>query len=52
VLKVAIFSRYPADSEHPKGGVEAVTVVLVKVLARLGDLDVHVVTLERGRTET
>jgi glycosyltransferase involved in cell wall biosynthesis len=49
-LKIAIFSRYPSDSEHPKGGIESVTVVLAKALAQLGDLDVHVVTLERERT--
>jgi len=50
-LKVAIFSRYPSDSEHPRGGVESVAVVLVKALAQLGDLDVHVVTLEKTRTQ-
>lgn len=50
-MKVAVFSRYPDDSEHPRGGVESVTVVLVKALAQLGDLDVHVITLERNRTE-
>jgi len=50
-MRVAIFSRYPGDSEHPRGGVEAVTVVLVKALAQLGDLDVHVITLERCREE-
>jgi glycosyltransferase involved in cell wall biosynthesis len=46
-LKVALFSRYPRDSEHPKGGVESVTVVLAKALAQLNDLEVHVVTFER-----
>lgn len=51
-MKVAVFSRYPKDSEHPRGGVEAVAVVLVKALAQLGDLDVHIVTLERGRDST
>jgi glycosyltransferase involved in cell wall biosynthesis len=49
-VKVAVFSRYPNDSEHPRGGVEGVTVVLVKALAQLGDLDVHVLTLEKHRT--
>jgi len=48
-LKVAVFSRYPCDSGHPKGGVESVTVVLVKALAQLDSLDVHVVTLEQKR---
>lgn len=49
-MKVAIFSRYPSDSGHPKGGVESVTVVLVKALAQLDDLDIHVVTLEQERS--
>ena len=50
-MKIAVFSRYPRDSRHPKGGVESVTVVLVKALAQLDDLNVHVVTLEGDRTE-
>jgi glycosyltransferase involved in cell wall biosynthesis len=50
-VKIALFSRYPRDSEHPRGGVEAVTVVLVKALAQLGDLDVHVVALEDHRVD-
>ena len=48
-MKVAIFSRYPRQFGRPRGGVESVTVVLVRALAALGDLDVHVVTLERGQ---
>ncbi len=51
-MKIAIVSRYPSDSRHPKGGVESVTVVLVKALAQLDDFDVHVVTLEYNRKET
>ena len=50
-MKVVVFSRYPVDSSRPKGGVESVTVVLVKALAKLGDLDIHLVTLERERTK-
>jgi len=50
-MKIAIFSRYPSNSQHPIGGVESVTVVLVKALAQLDDLDVHVVTLEYNRKE-
>ena len=50
-MKIAIFSRYPRDSRCPRGGVESVTVVLVRALARLDDLDVHIITLERERTE-
>jgi glycosyltransferase involved in cell wall biosynthesis len=51
-VKVALFSRYPNDPGHPKGGVESVTVVLARALAQLDGLDVHVVTLERKRRET
>ena len=51
-MKVAVFSRYPNNSKHPKGGIESVTVVLVKALANLADLDVHVVTLERDRLKS
>lgn len=50
-MKVAVFSRYPGDSAHPKGGVESVTVVLVEALAQIDDLDVHVLTLELRRTK-
>lgn len=50
-MKIAIFSRYPSDSRCPKGGVESVTVVLVKALAQLDDLDVHIITLEQKRTK-
>jgi len=49
-MKVAVFSRYPGDPGHPKGGVESVTVVLVKALAQLEGMDVHVVTLEQEKT--
>ncbi|HPC94049.1 MAG TPA: glycosyltransferase family 4 protein [Sedimentisphaerales bacterium] len=49
-MKVAVFSRYPSDAARPKGGVESVTVVLVEALAQIEDLDVHVLTLEPGRT--
>ena len=50
-MKVVLFSRYPVDSSRPKGGIESVTVVLVKALAQLGDMEVHLVTLERDRLE-
>jgi glycosyltransferase involved in cell wall biosynthesis len=48
-LKIAIFSRYPGNSSCPKGGVESVTVILTKALAKFVDLDIHVVTLEQER---
>ena len=50
-MRVALFSRYPSNPDSPRGGVEAVTVVLARALAELGDLDLHVVTLERTRQE-
>ena len=50
-MKVAIFSRYPSNPDTPRGGVEAVTAVLVRALAEAGQLDLHVVTLEPGRRQ-
>jgi glycosyltransferase involved in cell wall biosynthesis len=47
-MKVVIFSRYPESSARPRGGVESVTVVLAQALAGLDDMDIHLVTLERG----
>jgi len=43
-LRVAFVTQYPRDPQRPKGGVEAVSATLVPALARLGDLDVVVVT--------
>jgi glycosyltransferase involved in cell wall biosynthesis len=48
-MKVALFTRYPSTSQQPRGGVESVAVVLVRALAAMEGLDVHVVTLEGGR---
>ena len=50
-MKVALFSRYPEDSDYPKGGIESVTVVLVRALAQLSDMEVHLITLERNQSE-
>jgi glycosyltransferase involved in cell wall biosynthesis len=47
-MKVALFSRYPRSFDRPKGGVESVTVILAKALARMADLDIHLITLEKG----
>jgi len=47
-MRVALFSRYPRSFGLPKGGVESVTVILARALARMADLDVHLVTLEKG----
>ncbi|MCX6880610.1 MAG: glycosyltransferase family 4 protein [Verrucomicrobia bacterium] len=47
IMKVVLFTRYPPTPQEPRGGVESVTVVLVRALAAMDDLDVHVVTLDR-----
>jgi glycosyltransferase involved in cell wall biosynthesis len=51
-LKLAIATHFPVDPDAPHGGVEAVSVNLVRALAAFDDLEVHVVTLDRGRTVT
>lgn len=50
-MRLALFSRYPRSFNLPKGGVESVTVILARALARMADLDVHLITLEKGLTE-
>lgn len=50
-MKVAMFSRMPANPDQPRGGVESATVGLVRGLAANDDIDLHVVTLEKGRDE-
>jgi glycosyltransferase involved in cell wall biosynthesis len=45
-LKIVLATSYPADPQQPRGGVEAVSVVLAKALAAIADLDVHVVTAD------
>jgi glycosyltransferase involved in cell wall biosynthesis len=49
-MKVVLFSRYPRSFDRPKGGVESVTVILAKALARMADLDIHLITLEKKLT--
>jgi glycosyltransferase involved in cell wall biosynthesis len=46
-VKLAFVTAFPEDPAAPRGGVEAVSVVLIDALLRLADLDVHVVTLTR-----
>jgi glycosyltransferase involved in cell wall biosynthesis len=48
MLKVALVSRFPVDPDRPRGGVEAVTVVLARALSELDDIDLHVVTPTPG----
>ena len=47
-MKVAVVTSFPQDPGSPIGGVEAVSVNLVRALARLEDLEVHVVTLDNS----
>lgn len=47
-MKVAIATYFPKDPSLPKGGVEAVSVNLVRALAQLSDAEIHVVTLDAG----
>ena len=49
-LRVAIVTDFPADSSSPRGGVQAVSVNLVRALAKLPDLEIQVVTRDAGRT--
>ena len=46
-----MFSRWPADPDQPRGGVESATVGLVRGLAARKNVKLHVITLEKGRTE-
>ena len=48
-MKVVIFSRYPQVRGNPQGGVEAVTLTLVRALSQFSDMELHVVTLEANR---
>jgi len=45
-MKVALVTRFPAEPAAPRGGVESVSVTLVRALATLGDLELHVVTTD------
>lgn len=47
-MRIAMFSRLPKDPDHPKGGVESATMGLVRGLSARPDVDLHVVTLEKG----
>lgn len=42
-----MFSRYPRVATQPRGGIEAVTVVLAAALAKIPGVEVHVITLEK-----
>jgi glycosyltransferase involved in cell wall biosynthesis len=46
-----MFSRFPEDVNKPRGGVETATLGLVRGLMALGAVELHLVTLEKGRTQ-
>lgn len=46
-MKVLLVSRFPDDPAIPRGGIEAVTVVLAQALARLPEVEVEVLTVEK-----
>lgn len=49
--KIAIVTAFPADPAAPSGGVEAVSVALVDALTAFDDLEIHVITTDRDRTQ-
>ena len=46
-----MFSRWPADPDQPRGGVESATVGLVRGLSARKNVELHVITLEKGRDD-
>ena len=47
-MKVAVVTSFPHDPGRPVGGVEAVSVNLVRALSEIPELDVHVVTTDHA----
>jgi glycosyltransferase involved in cell wall biosynthesis len=50
-MRIAMFSRFPEHMDQPKGGVESATVGLVRGLSARPGVDLHIVTLEKGRLD-
>ncbi|MEP0844941.1 MAG: glycosyltransferase family 4 protein [Phycisphaerae bacterium] len=50
-LRVAFVTTFPANPDDPCGGVEAVSVHLLRALAGWADLELHVVTMDADRRE-
>jgi glycosyltransferase involved in cell wall biosynthesis len=50
-MKIAMATSFPQEPESPHGGVEAVSVNLVRALAKLEGLEVHVVTTDKTGRE-
>jgi glycosyltransferase involved in cell wall biosynthesis len=45
-VRIVLATAFPGDPQSPRGGVEAVSVVLIRALAAEPSLDVHVVTAD------
>lgn len=50
-MKVLMFSKFPRSMDFPKGGIESVTVAIVNALARIKNMDIHLVTFANGLTK-
>jgi glycosyltransferase involved in cell wall biosynthesis len=50
-MRVAVVTWFPNDPDAPQGGVEAVSVNLVRALSELEGLELHVVTPDAALTE-
>lgn len=51
-MRLTIATWFPTDPSRPRGGVEAVSVVLVRALAQKQELEVEVVTFDASVPET
>lgn len=51
-MKLAVVTHFPDDPGAPKGGVEAVSVNLVRALAEFDDIDIDVITTRKSYKAT
>ncbi len=47
IVKVALLTNLPEDLDHPRGGVQSTAVALIRALARVRDLELHVIVVNR-----
>ena len=50
-MKLAIITQFPRDPSYPYGGVEAVSVNLVRGLSKFSELNIDVITLDKDITQ-
>ncbi|MEM9173561.1 MAG: glycosyltransferase family 4 protein [Pseudomonadota bacterium] len=50
-MRIVFHSRFPVNEDNPRGGVESATCNLLHGLHQIGYDDLHLVTLEKQRTE-